>query len=142
MKSVWLFRAAAIILVLFGAGHTAGFLSFRPPNPEGRAVWDAMNRVPLPVAGSTFTYGGFYTAFGLDLSLYLFFSAFLAWHVSSQVRRAPQAIRPLGWGFVALQAGGLVLSWIYFGPVQVAFGAVLAICLVLAMMALPKSAQV
>jgi hypothetical protein len=139
VKSVWLFRIAAIVLVLFGAGHTFGFLSFRPPNPEGLAVWEAMNRVRLPMGGNTFTYGGFYTAFGIDISLYLFFSAFLAWHLSGQARREPRTIGALGWAFVALQVGGLMLSWVYFGPVQVAFGAVLAICLVWAMTALPKS---
>jgi len=140
MKSVWLYRISAMILVLFGAGHTYGFLSFRAPTMEGRAVWDAMNHVPLPVGGQSLTYGGFYTAFGLDISLYLFFSAFLAWHLSVQSRRAPQTIGALASGFVALQVGGLALSWIYFGPIQVAFGAIVAGCLAWAVLALPKTA--
>jgi len=139
MKSVWLYRIAAVFLVLFGAGHTFGFLTFRPPTVEGRAVWDAMNHVPLPMGGNTFTYGGFYVAFGLDISLYLFFSAFLAWYLSEQAQRAPQAIGALAWGFVALQAGGLVLSWVYFGAVQVAFGAIVAGILAWATLEVPKT---
>jgi hypothetical protein len=139
MKSVWLYRISALILLLFAAGHTFGFLTFRAPTMEGRAVWDAMNHVPLPVGGSSFTYGGFYTAFGLDISLYLAFSAFLAWYLSLQAHRSPQAIGMLAWGFVILQLGGLVLSWVYFGPVQVAFGAVVAGCLGWATFALPKA---
>jgi len=139
MKSVTLYRIAAVILVLFAAGHTFGFLTFRPATVEGRAVWDAMNHVGLPVGGNSFTYGGFYTAFGLDISMYLAFSAFLAWHLSLQALRAPQSIGALGWGFVVLQTGGLMLSWIYFGAVQVAFGAVVAVCLGWATFALPKT---
>jgi len=38
-------------------------------------VWDAMNRVPFTVGGNTFTYGGFYKGFGIDISMYLAFSA-------------------------------------------------------------------
>lgn len=139
MKAVWLYRIAAIIFVLFTVGHTFGFLTFRPANPEGLAVWDAMNRVPFTVGGNTFTYGGFYKGFGIDISMYLAFSAFLAWHLSVLVRRAPQAIGALGWGFVVLQMGGLVLAWVYFGRVQVALGAVVALCVACAMFALPKS---
>ena len=126
MKSVVLYRIVAVVLVLFAAGHTYGFLSFRAPNVEGRAVWDSMNHVQMAVGGNSYTYGGFYTAFGIDISLYLLFSAFLAWYLSVQVRRAPQTIRVLAWGFVALQVGGLVLSGVYFGPTQVVFGAVVA----------------
>jgi len=139
MKSVWLYRIAAVILILFTAGHTFGFLNFRPPTPEGVAVRDAMNRVAFTAGGSTVTYGGFYKAFGLDISMYLAFSAFLAWHLSVLARRAPKAIGGLGWAFVLLQIGGVALSWVYFGPVQVAFGAMVAICVASAMIALPKS---
>ena len=34
MKSVWLFRIAAIVFVLFATGHTFGFLTFQAPPPR------------------------------------------------------------------------------------------------------------
>ena len=137
MKSVWLYRVSAIIFVLFAAGHTFGFLSFRPGTPEGLAVWDGMNRVPL-AEGSTLTYGGFYKAFGLSIGISTIFSAFLSWHLSGIARHAPQTIGLLGWAFCLTQLGGIVLSWIYFEAPQVIFSAVVAICLGWAALALPK----
>lgn len=142
MKSVWLYRIAAVFFVLFASGHTFGFLLFRPETAEGRAVWDAMNRVSFPAAGKSFTYGDFYVAFGLDISLYLAFSAFLAWYLSVLARRAPAAAGTLGWGFVLLQGGGLALSCIYFAAPQITFGAIVLLCLAWATASLPKSPPV
>ena len=40
MKATWLYRIAAIRLLLFATGHTIGILKFVPPTPEGQAVAD------------------------------------------------------------------------------------------------------
>lgn len=40
MRSIWLYRTAAVLFVPFAAGHTFGFLSFRPPDAAGLAVWE------------------------------------------------------------------------------------------------------
>ena len=45
MSAKLLYRAAAIVLVLFAAGHTFGFLRFRPPSLAGQAVHAAMQEV-------------------------------------------------------------------------------------------------
>lgn len=137
MKSVWLFRTTAIVFFLFAAGHTFGFLSFRPDTLEGRAVWDAMNRVLLR-NGEHYTYGGFYLAFGLNLSIIMVFQAVLAWHLGFLAKTMPQAIGVLGWAFCLSQVGGVVLAWIYFGVPQVTLSAAVAIFLGWAMLALPK----
>src|SRR5262249_55306937 len=86
MKPIVLYRIAAVLFGVFAAGHTIGFLKFRPPTPEGLAVFDAMNHVQFEVKGSKFTYGAFYTGFGLFATLYLLFSAFLAWHLGNMAR--------------------------------------------------------
>ena len=77
MKAAWLYRTASIIFVLFAAGHTYGFLSFRPASAEGRAVWEAMNNVQFQQGGASFTYAGFYVGFGLSATVFLLFLAFL-----------------------------------------------------------------
>jgi hypothetical protein len=138
MKAVWLYRAAAVLFVLFAAGHTFGFLSFRPPTADGLAVWDAMNRVHFQVGTASFSYGGFYIGFGLYVSLYMLFSAFLAWHLSGLARRAPEAIGALGWGFFVLQVAGLPLSVVYFSTGPAMFSAAAAVCLGWAAFAVPK----
>jgi len=68
MTATPLYRTAAVVLVLFAAGHTAGFLTFRPSSPQGLAVWESMNSVHFEFAGSTYSYAGFYTGFGLTVT--------------------------------------------------------------------------
>jgi hypothetical protein len=129
MKATLLYRIASGLFILFAAGHTFGFLLFKPPSPEALAVRDAMNNIRFQVEGSSFSYGGFYTGFGLYATVYLLFSAFLAWHLGNLARTNPQAIGALGWVFVAVQVASLVLSWKYFLLPPVILSALLAGCL-------------
>ena len=129
MNATAFYRIASVLLILFAAGHTFGFLSFKPPSPEALAVRDSMNNVHFQVRESSFSYGGFYKGFGLYVTAYLLFSAFLAWHLGALARSNPQAIGALGWAFCAVQVASLVLSWIYFSAAPAAFSAVVAACL-------------
>jgi len=126
MKAVWLYRTASVIFVLFAAGHTYGFLSFRPASAEGRAVWEAMNNVHFQQGAATFSYGNFYVGFGLSATLFLLFSAFLAWYLGALARNNPQAIGPLGWALFVLQFASIALNWKYFSVVPAVFAAILA----------------
>jgi hypothetical protein len=123
-----LYRIAAVILVLFAAGHTFGFLSFTPPTPEGVAVRDAMDSVHFAAGGATLSYGGFYRGFGLSITVNTLFIALLAWHLGTLARTAPQSIGTVGWAFLAAQLAGLALSFKYFAPVPAAFSFVVVIC--------------
>ena len=123
------YRIASVLFILFAAGHTAGFLVFKPPSPEGLAVRDAMWNVRFQVKGSSFTYGDFYTGFGLYATVYLLFSAFLAWHLGDLARTNRQAIGSLAWVFTAVQVASLILSWRYFLLPPVILSALLTACL-------------
>jgi hypothetical protein len=99
MNATLLYRIASVLLVVFAVGHTVGFLKFTPPTPEGVAVRDAMNGVHFHLGGGQYSYGGFYTGFGLFATIYLLFAAFVAWHLGGLAARSPQAIGALGWFF-------------------------------------------
>jgi hypothetical protein len=114
-------------LVLLAAGHTLGFLKFKAPTPQGVAVQQAMDNVRFSMGGKSLTYGDFYRGFGLFCTAYLLFAAFLAWHLGTMARSAPQAIGALGWVFFGLQIVGIALSWRYFVLPPTIFSAVLAI---------------
>jgi hypothetical protein len=130
MRNATLFyRIASVLFILFAAGHTFGFLAFKPPSAEGLAVRDAMQSVHFQVKGSSFTYGQFYTGFGLYATVYLLFSAFLAWHLGDLARTNPQAIGSLAWVFAAVQVASLILSWRYFLLPPVILSALVATCL-------------
>ena len=129
MTSTLLYRIAAALLILFATGHTIGFLSFTPPTPEGVAVRDAMNNVHFQVRTHSYSYGNFYRGFGLLVTVYLLFSAFLAWQLGSLAVKYPQAVRPLGWMLCAVQIASLILSSIYFSGAPVISSALVAACL-------------
>src|SRR6202035_3335380 len=98
MKATWLYRIAAILLVLFAAGHTVGFLKFVPATPEGKAVIESMNTVTLQ-PGAPYTYGGFYRGFGLFATVYFLFAAVVSWHLGELARKLPTAAGSLPWAF-------------------------------------------
>jgi hypothetical protein len=129
MAATRLYRVAAIIFVFFALGHTYGFLTLRPPSPEGRAVYDAMNTVHFFVHGRSYTYGGFYRGFGLSCTISMLLSAFLSWHLGQLARSAPAAIGILGWAFFAAQIAGVVLSFLYFGLPPTILSALVALLL-------------
>ena len=128
MSATILYRIAAIVLILFAAGHTAGFLTLKPPTAEGIAVRDGMNNVHFAVGSKLYTYGGFYKGFGLTITVYMLFTALLAWHLGGLAATNPGAIGILGWAFFALHVASVVLSCVYFFPIPAVFGAVVALC--------------
>jgi hypothetical protein len=129
LNATLLYRIAAVVLVLFAAGHTFGFVSFRPSSTEGLAVYNAMNSVHFEFNGAVRSYGEFYTGFGLMATAYLLFFAFLAWHLGGLAAGRPQAIGVLAWAFVAVQLASLVLSVVYFFVVPAVMCAVILVCL-------------
>jgi hypothetical protein len=123
------YRIASLVLALFAAGHTYGFLKFTPPTAEGLAVRDAMNQVHFPVKGSDFSYGGFYLGFGLFVTAYLFYSAILAWQLGSLAERDPRTARSLTWSLFTVQLVSLALSLMFFAAPPALLSAIVAACL-------------
>ena len=100
MNARVLYRIAAVMFVLFAAGHTFGFLSFQPPTAEALAVRDAMTNVHFQVGHASFSYGGFYTGFGLYVTAYMLFSAYVAWHLSGLAGSLARGRRAVGLGLL------------------------------------------
>jgi hypothetical protein len=124
-----LYRIAAVLLLLFAAGHTLGFLNFRPSSPEGLAVYHSMSSVQFEFKGSNYSYAKFYIGFGLTVTAYLLFSAFLAWHLGTLAAAQPQAIVAIAWAFALVQLACLVLSVLYFFILPAIFSGVVVVCL-------------
>jgi hypothetical protein len=138
--TVW-FRMSAVMLLLFAAGHTFGFLSFKPPTEQGLAVREAMTNVHFEVGGKIFSYGGFYRGFGLSATLSMLFEAFLCWVLGGLARRNPREVRAIGWALVVQQIVGMVLSLMYFGVPPIILSAVLTICIIAATLLAGASAR-
>ena len=90
MRPIVWFRVTAVLFLLFAAGHTFGFLTFRPPSVEGQNVWTAMNNVRFTLGSSTYSYGNFYLGFGLIITAFQLFVAWLSWVLDADWERPAQ----------------------------------------------------
>jgi hypothetical protein len=132
VKPVLWLRLAAGLLLLFAVGHTIGFLTFQPSSVEGQNVWKAMNAVRFSIGSSTFSYGDFYSGFGLFITAFQLFAAWLAWTLGSMARRGAPGIRTIAWGMFILQLVSLALSLRYFSSGPVVLSGLTAACLIVA----------
>jgi hypothetical protein len=141
MRATILFRITAVLFLLFAAGHTFGFLTFKPATQEGRAVFESMNTVHFEDDGHIYSYGGFYRGFGLSATASMIFQAFLAWYLGSMARRGSRDAVVMGWAFFAWQLPGLVLSFLYFGIPPMVLSSLVALLIGAATWLAPKPAS-
>ena len=132
MKAAILFRITAVLFLLFAAGHTFGFLSFKAPTQEAQAVYESMNNVHFTEEGKIFSYGGWYRGFGLSATAGMIFEAFLAWYLGRMARRGAPEVKTLGWALFIWQLPGLVLAWIYFGIEPMILSALVTVLIAIA----------
>ena len=131
MKASLFYRIAAVLLVLFAAGHTFGF---RQNNPEwgAGAVIELMRSVHFDAQGFTRTYWDFFSAFGLLFSVFLLFAAVLAWLLGGLPAETLARVRSIAWSLAICFVAVTVLSWKYAFTTPLVFSAVISICLILA----------
>lgn len=119
MKYLTPFRIATYLLVLFFAGHTlGGMLAQRSLGLAADAVFASMKAVHFDFNGSTCSWYGFWFGFGLMVSVFLLFSAVVAWRLDAVRPESWPAVSAIAWALVAAYACTAVLSWAYFfaGP--------------------------
>jgi hypothetical protein len=116
------YRLAAYVLVLYGLGHTTGAVVGTPRfGTESDAVVTAMKTVHVAAQGADCTWYGFFRGFGAFISVFMAFSAVMAWRLGGMTRdeRAPFAL--VVWALVASYAASAVTSWVYLSPMPVVF---------------------
>jgi hypothetical protein len=130
MTASWLYRIAAILLVLFAAGHTLGF---RQNVPEWRAgqVIGAMQSTHFDAQGFNRSYWDFFSAFGLLFSVFLLFAAVLAWQLS----RIPAGtfgpfMRQTAWTLALSFVVVTILNWRFAFTTPIVFSTLVTIFLV------------
>jgi len=132
MKPALWFRIAGVLFILFAAGHTVGFLTFRPDTAEGLAVWNSMNNVHFSKGGATFSYGAFYLGFGLFITLFDLYLAWMSFYLASRWRSLPHEAAAFAWSLVLLQLAGFALSVRYFSLAPASLSLLLVASLLLA----------
>jgi hypothetical protein len=131
MTATVLLRIAAIISLLFTAGHTLGGLSNWSPMGEN-AVLRAMTDVHFEITGATRSYLDFYRGFGWSISVSMLLQSILLWQVSSLARTDEPRVRPMIAVFALAQVASGIIAWRFVSPIPALFSLVLLVPLVIA----------
>jgi hypothetical protein len=130
MKGSIFYRIASVLLLLFAIGHTLGF---RQNNTAWKvdAILSAMRSVQFDAQGFTRTYWDFFSAFGLFFSVFLIFSAVLAWQLGS-VRAEDFGVfmRRTAWALAISFAVITALSLRYAFTTPIVFSAMITVCFI------------
>ena len=132
MKTSLLLRIAAIVTLLFFAGHTASIPWTPAVGPAEMPVIAAMKGPSFDVMGSTRTYWDFYFGFGVTISLLLLLSAVVLWQLATLAKTEAARLRPIITAFFIAFAVNAVLALKYFFIIPVVMSVVIAILLALA----------
>src|ERR1700758_3144828 len=98
MRPSRLYRIAAVLLLLFAAGHTLGF---RQSDPQWGvdALLGAMRSIHFDVQGFNRTYWDLFQAAGFSIGVFYLFSAILAWQFGGLPAPTLALMRRTGWVF-------------------------------------------
>lgn len=131
MSSRFFYRIAAVALFISAIGNTTGVLGTGNLTPEALALRQSMGSLHFLFMGADSSWLGFYVGFGLYLTLYLIFSAFLSWQLGGLSKLCPVEIRFLAWAFAICQAATVILSWKFFFLVPTVLYGFITTCLAL-----------
>ena len=124
-----IYRIAAVLMLLFDLGHTAGYPW---SDPSWGVNLSAIQSSHFKVLGFTRTYWDFYVGFGLFVSVFMLLAAIFAWQLSNLPAETLRLVRSSAWALSVCFAAVTVLSWMYFFTIPIAFSGVITVCLIVA----------
>jgi hypothetical protein len=126
MKASVFYRIAAVLLLLFDAGHTSGFPW---SDPKWGVDLGSMQSTHFYIMGFSRTYWDFYVGFGLFVSVFLLLAMVLAWQLGGLPPECLARMRGTTWVFALCFAAITVLSWKYFFIIPIVVSIVTTLCL-------------
>ena len=131
MSPSLLYRVASALLVLFGLGHQLGFRQVDPRWGVDSAI-GALKATQFQVQGMTRTYWDFFSAFGFFVTVFLFFSAILAFQLAGLSKENLRSFSLVTWAFASSFVVITLLTWRYFFVAPLVFSSLVALCLLMA----------
>lgn len=128
MKPAVFYRIASILLLIFAALHTFGFLQVDPAWGVDSLI-SSMRSIHFDIMGSSRTYWEFFVGFGLLFSVFLVFTAVLAWQLGGLAPQTLSLLRGTAWGLVICYAGVTILCFMYAFVMPIAFSILILLCL-------------
>jgi hypothetical protein len=129
MKASLFYRIAAVLILLFDAGHTSGFPW---SDPKWAVDLSSMRSTHFDILGFSRTYWDFYVGFGLFVTVFLLLAAMLAWQLGGLPANTRALMRGTAWTLALCFAAVTVLSWRYFFIVPIVSSMVITVCLIVA----------
>ena len=129
MKPSIFYRVAAVLLLLFAAGHTLGF---RQSDPKWGVdtLLGSMRSIHFDVQGFNRTYWDLFVAAGLSVGVFYLFAAILAWQLGSLPKETLALMRGIAWAFALCFAAITVVSSTYLFILPIVFSLVITVCLI------------
>jgi len=131
MKAPLFYRIAAILMIVFAAGHTLNF-SQVDPAWHADAVVQAMQSVHFDAFGSEQTYWDFFLGFGYVVTALVLLAAIVTWQFSGLPAAALAKMRVSAWAFAVCFAVMTFLAWRYFFIMPIVLCGATAVCLAVA----------
>jgi hypothetical protein len=128
MRASIFYRIAAVLLLLFAAGHTLGFRQSDPAWGVD-ALLASMRSIHFDVQGFNRSYWDLFEAAGFSVGVFYLFAAILAWQLGGLPAASLALLRGTLWAFALCFAAITVVSWRYLFILPIAFSIVITICL-------------
>jgi hypothetical protein len=133
MNVTLLLRMAALIALVYAAGHTAGAPWTPAIGPEQLPVIEGMKSQRFFAEGVMRTYWDFYQGFGVIISAFLCLQAAALWLLGSLAKANAPSLRPVIAVFLAATLVNAGLAWAYFFAVPAILAGAISACLVAAL---------
>jgi hypothetical protein len=128
MRASILYRIAAVLLLLFAAGHTLGFRQSDPAWGVD-SLLASMRSIHFDVQGFNRSYWDLFQAAGFSVGVFYLFAAILAWQLGGLPAASLALMRGTLWAFALCFAAITVVSWKFLFILPIAFSIVITICL-------------
>ena len=128
MRASMFYRIAAVVLLLFAAGHTLGFRQSDPAWGVD-SLLASMRSIHFDVQGFNRSYWDLFEAAGFSVGVFYLFAAILAWQLGGLPAASLALMRGTAWAFALCFAAITVVSWRYLFILPIAFSIVITICL-------------
>ena len=128
LKPAFLYRIATVLLLVFAALHTFGF---RQVDPQWgvESLISLMRSIHFDIMGTSRTYWDFFVGFGLFFTIFLVFTAVLAWQLGSLSRQSLAMMRGTAWALVICFAAVTMVAFRYAFVVPIVFSVLILLCL-------------
>ena len=128
VKASLYYRIAAVLLLLFAAGHTLGFRQSDPAWGVD-ALLGSMRSIHFDVQGFSRTYWDLFEAAGFSVGVFYLFAAILAWQLGGLPAETLSRMRVTAGAFAGCFAAITVVSWRYLFLLPIVFSIVITVCL-------------